>query len=87
MHLILTRPTGLVGSGVLNQMLPLIPGRISKLTILSRGRVPMAEGKQGVTVIEHKKFNEYPASLLKRLHGAEGCVWAQGIAQSQVGRK
>ncbi|OAX83567.1 hypothetical protein ACJ72_02079 [Emergomyces africanus] len=87
MHLILTGATGLVGSGVLNQMLPLIPENISKLTILSRGPVPMAEGKPGITIIEHNNFNEYPASLLKSLQGAEGCVWAQGVAQSQVGKE
>ncbi|PGH16310.1 hypothetical protein AJ79_01852 [Helicocarpus griseus UAMH5409] len=87
MHLILTGATGLVGSGILNQMLPLIPGEISKLTILSRGPVPMAEGKPGATVIEHKNFNEYPPALLKSLEGAEGCVWAQGIAQSLVSKE
>ncbi|PGH36643.1 hypothetical protein GX50_00505 [[Emmonsia] crescens] len=87
MHLILTGATGLVGSGVLNQMLPLIPGQISKLTILSRGPVPMAEGNPGITIIEHKNFEEYPASVLKSLKGAEGCVWAQGVAQSQVGKE
>ncbi|KAK2811449.1 hypothetical protein FQN50_002072 [Emmonsiellopsis sp. PD_5] len=72
MHLILTGATGLVGSGVLNQMLQLIPGEISKLTILSRRPVPMAEGAEGVTVIEHKDFETYPPELLKQLQGAEG---------------
>ncbi|OJD13772.1 hypothetical protein AJ78_05800 [Emergomyces pasteurianus Ep9510] len=84
MHLILTGATGLVGSGILNQMLPLIPEQISKLTILSRGPVPMADGKPEITIIKHKNFNEYPASILKSLEGAEGCIWAQGVSQSQV---
>ena len=54
MHLILTGATGLVGSGVLARILSLPPGVISRLSILSRRPVPMAEGKPGVTVIEHK---------------------------------
>ncbi|KAK2773874.1 hypothetical protein FQN53_003928 [Emmonsiellopsis sp. PD_33] len=87
MHLILTGATGLVGSGVLNQMLQLIPGEISKLTILSRRPVPMADGAEGVTVIEHKDFETYPPELLKQLQGAEGCVWAQGISVSLVNKE
>ncbi|EEQ89130.2 nucleoside-diphosphate-sugar epimerase [Blastomyces dermatitidis ER-3] len=41
----------------------------------------MAEGKPGVTVIEHKNFNEYPTSLLKLLEGAEGLFTFQATTK------
>ncbi|KAJ5215041.1 hypothetical protein N7468_010720 [Penicillium chermesinum] len=87
MRLILTGATGLVGSGVLNHILNLPPGEVSRLFILSRSPVPMAENKPNVTVIEHKDFNEYSPELLEQLRGADGCIWAQGISQSQVSKE
>ena len=87
MHLILTGATGLVGSGVLAHMLSLPEGTISRLSILSRSPVPMAEGKAWVTVIEHKDYGQYPPELLQQLRGAQGCVWAQGISVSQVSKE
>lgn len=47
----------------------------------------MAEGKPNVTVIEHKDFNEYGPELLEKLKGADGCIWAQGISQTQVSKE
>ncbi|KAH8433773.1 putative nucleoside-diphosphate-sugar epimerases [Aspergillus melleus] len=47
----------------------------------------MAEGKPNVTVIEHKDFNEYSPELLEKLKGADGCIWAQGISQTQVSKE
>ena len=87
MHLILTGATGLVGSGVLAHILSLPPGQITKLSILSRRPVPMAEGKPGVTVIEHKDYGHYPPELLEQLRGAQGCIWAQGISVALVPRE
>ncbi|KAL4882376.1 hypothetical protein BJY04DRAFT_40468 [Aspergillus karnatakaensis] len=87
MRLILTGATGLVGSATLNHILSLPAGEISALYILSRSPVPMADGKPNVTVIEHKNFNEYPAELLEKLRGADGCIWAQGISQAEVAKE
>lgn len=87
MRLILTGATGLVGSGALNHILNLPAGEVSRLYILSRSPVPMAEGKPNVTVIEHKDFNEYSPELLEQLRGADGCIWAQGISQTQVSKE
>ncbi|KAK0660613.1 hypothetical protein DIS24_g3186 [Lasiodiplodia hormozganensis] len=88
MHVILTGATGLVGSGALAQILANMNagGPISRLSILSRSPVPMAEGKKNVTVIQHKDFENYPSEVLKQLDGAEACIWAQGISQNQVGK-
>ncbi|THC96674.1 hypothetical protein EYZ11_003829 [Aspergillus tanneri] len=44
----------------------------------------MADNHPHVTVIEHKDFNEYSPELLEKLKGADGCIWAQGISQTQV---
>ncbi|PLB44869.1 hypothetical protein P170DRAFT_440081 [Aspergillus steynii IBT 23096] len=87
MRLILTGATGLVGSAILNHILSLPPGEISRLYILSRSPVPMAEGKPNVTVIEHKDFSEYSPELMEQLKGADGCIWAQGISQTQVSKE
>lgn len=89
MHVILTGATGLVGSGALGQLLVHMKagGPVSRVSILSRSPVPMAEGKDGVTVIQHKDFEKYPSEVLKQLEGAEACIWAQGISQTQVGKE
>ena len=83
MHLILTGATGLVGSGVLQHMLS-VPEKVTKLSILSRKPVPLAEGHPQVQIIQHDDFTEYPPELLEKLKGAEGCVWALGISQAEV---
>lgn len=82
MHLILTGATGLVGSAALQHMLSL--DAVTKVSILSRRPVAMAEGHAKVNTIIHKDFSAYPASVLEQLKGAEGCVWAQGISITDV---
>lgn len=85
MHLILTGATGLVGSAVLDAMLQTT--EITKISILSRRPVPMAEDRKDprVNVIIHRDFENYDSSVLEQLRGAGGCVWALGISQTQVG--
>jgi len=78
MHLILTGATGLVGSAALQHMLAL--ETVTKVSILSRRPVAMAEGHPKVNTIIHKDFSTYPPEILEQLKGAEGCVWAQGIS-------
>jgi uncharacterized protein YbjT (DUF2867 family) len=87
MHLILTGGTGLVGSAVLDAMLKMKD--ISKISILSRRAVKMAEDAKDprVNVIIHNDFTKYDAAVLKQLEGADGCVWALGIAQEQVSKE
>ena len=87
MHLILTGATGLVGSGALAHLLSLPSSQLSRLSILSRKPVPMAEGRPNVTVIEHQDFNQYPPELLEKLKGADGCIWALGISTTQVSKE
>jgi hypothetical protein len=85
-HLILTGATGLVGSAALAHILPIISptGPISKLTILSRREVPMADGKEHVSVIKTSDFETYPDDLLLQLKGADGCIWALGTLRSTL---
>jgi hypothetical protein len=87
-HLILTGATGLVGSAALVNILPLISpsGPISRLTILSRREVPLAEGKEHVSVIKISDFTTYPDDVLQQLKGASGCIWGLGVSQSQVSK-
>lgn len=85
MHLILTGATGLVGSAVLDNMLA--QETISRITILSRGDVKMAEGHDKAKVIIHKDFKTYDKALLEDLKDAQGCVWALGVSQNDVDKE
>ncbi|RDW72802.1 hypothetical protein BP6252_06709 [Coleophoma cylindrospora] len=82
MHLILTGATGIVGSSALYHMLN--TPAVSKISILSRRPVPMAEGHNKVNVIIQTDYNNYPSEVLAQLKGAEGCVWAQGVSALHV---
>ena len=87
MHLILTGATGLVGSGVLDAMIKMKD--VTKISVLSRRPVKMAKDAKDprVNVIIHKDFEKYDSDLLSKLSGANGCVWALGISQTQVGKE
>lgn len=84
MHLILTGATGLCGSAVLDSMVKMKD--ITKISIISRRPVKMAEDLKDprINVVLHKDFEKYDSDLLRQLEGATGCVWALGIAQTQV---
>lgn len=82
MHLILTGATGLVGSSVLDAMLK--SKEITKISILSRRPVPLAEKSPKVNTIIHKDFTNYESQVLEQLQGANGVVWALGISQLKV---
>jgi nucleoside-diphosphate-sugar epimerase len=89
MHLILTGATGVVGSGVLAHILSLPAGQVTRLSILSRRPVAMAEAanKPNVKVIHHDNFSSYSPDLLQELKGADGVVWALGISQNEVNKE
>ncbi|KAH8688288.1 hypothetical protein BGZ61DRAFT_453023 [Ilyonectria robusta] len=84
MHVILTGATGLVGSAALDAMIK--TKDITKISILSRRPVPMAEEAKDprINVILQSEFDKYDSELLKQLQGAKGCVWALGISQTKV---
>ncbi|KAF5242373.1 hypothetical protein FAUST_3384 [Fusarium austroamericanum] len=82
MHLILTGATGLVGSSVLDAMLK--SKDITKISILSRRPVPLAEKDSRVNTIIHEDFTKYEPKVLEQLQGANGVVWALGISQLKV---
>ncbi|KAF9692350.1 hypothetical protein EKO04_009775 [Ascochyta lentis] len=85
MHLILTGATGLVGAAVLDSMLA--QETISRISILSRRPVKMAEGHKKAKVIIHNDFKTYDKSLLDQLKDAQGCVWALGVSQNDVNKE
>jgi uncharacterized protein YbjT (DUF2867 family) len=86
MHIILTGATGTVGAAVLRHCLA--SSKVTKLSILSRRQfaLPVSEDLdvQKAHVIVHEDYSTYPDELSTKLNGAEGCVWAQGISQSEV---
>ncbi|KAL3446014.1 hypothetical protein BJX65DRAFT_309484 [Aspergillus insuetus] len=81
MKIILTGTTGFVGTEVLAQALA--NPSITSLMVLSRKPLPesITENKK-VTVKILDDFLTYPDSLLNELEGAEGCIWALGLATS-----
>lgn len=85
MHLILTGATGLVGASVLHNMLA--QESISRISILSRRPVKMAEGHVKAKVIIHTDFKVYDKALLDELKDAQGCVWALGVSQNDVSKE
>ncbi|CAA9962409.1 hypothetical protein PTMSG1_05783 [Pyrenophora teres f. maculata] len=85
MHLILTGATGLVGASVLHNMLA--QESISRISILSRRPVKMAEGHEKAKVIIHTDFKKYDQTLLDELKDAHGCVWALGVSQNTVNKE
>jgi hypothetical protein len=85
MHLILTGATGLVGAAVLDSMLA--QEAVSRISILSRRPVKMAEGHDKAKVVIHKDFQTYDRALLEELKDAQGCVWALGVSQNDVDKE
>jgi len=85
MHLILTGATGTCGAAVLQHCLA--EPTITRLTVLSRRPVALAEGHAKANVVIHEDFTQYPPTLLEQLKGAEGCVWALGISQNLVSKE
>ncbi|KAJ7269387.1 hypothetical protein B0H12DRAFT_36102 [Mycena haematopus] len=89
MHIILTGATGTVGHPVLRYCLA--SPTITRLSILSRRQFTLPSGDgldtQKAQIIVHDNFAAYPSSLTDLLQGAEGCVWAQGISQTQVSKE
>lgn len=85
MHLILTGATGLVGTAVLENMLA--QTAITRISILSRRPVKMAEGHDKAKVIIHKDYKKYDQGLLDELKDAHGVVWALGVSQNDVGKE
>jgi len=86
MHIILTGATGNVGAPVLTYCLQ--SPVITQLSILSRRTFPLPEGTNSdkARIIVHNDFSSYPDELLSELKGAQGCIWAQGISQTEVSK-
>ncbi|KAK4997997.1 hypothetical protein LTR66_002693 [Elasticomyces elasticus] len=77
-HIILTGATGTAGSAVLAHALA--SPSVSRISILSRRPVKLAENEPKATVLIHKDYTSYPPELLRQLDGATACIWAQGIS-------
>ena len=77
-HVILTGATGTAGAAVLAYALK--SSSISRVSVLSRRPVKLAENQPKANVIIHKDFETYPPDVLEQLKGATGCIWAQGIS-------
>jgi len=88
MHLILTGATGTVGHATLRHILS--SPKVTQVSILSRRQfvLPVGDGLdvQKAHIIVHDNYVTYPEELLNKMKGAEGCIWAQGISQTEVSK-
>jgi len=74
MKVIVTGSTGLVGTALVRRCIK--DDRITHALVLTRRALPEEVTKSDkITVIEHADFSTYPPELLKKLTGAEGCLW------------
>lgn len=80
-YIILTGATGLIGSAVLSSLIA--SPTVTRISVMSRRPIPDALTDAKVEVILHHDYHFYPTSILARLDGASGCIWAQG--KSSVG--
>lgn len=59
---------------------------VTRVSILSRRSVTMAEGHPKVYVILHTDFKQYPNETLERHKSATGCVWAWGVSSNDANK-
>lgn len=81
-HVIITGATGLCGSAVLKYA-NACPD-ITRISVLSRRPVQLAEGSSKTSVFIHSDFENYSPELLAQIKDATGCIWAQGIATKGI---
>ncbi len=79
MNLIVTGATGMVGSEVVRQALS--DPRIHAVTAIVRRPLGLRDAK--LTEVRHENFLDY-APLEQLFKESDACIWALGIAQSQV---
>jgi uncharacterized protein YbjT (DUF2867 family) len=74
MKVIVAGATGLAGQGIARAALE--DERISKVLIITRRAAAKdIESNPKSEVILHQDFSTYPEDLLKKLEGAEACLW------------
>ena len=71
MKVILSGPTGFIGSEVLEQCIQ--NSSITSIVALSRRELPVDSPKLSVIVV--KDFISYTDSVLKEIKTAEACIW------------
>lgn len=74
MKVIVTGATGKAGREIVKHCIA--DERITKIVILTRRAVAgMVESNPKTEVVMHQDFSRYSDELLRRLEGAEACLW------------
>ncbi|UNI20518.1 hypothetical protein JDV02_006597 [Purpureocillium takamizusanense] len=83
MKVIVTGATGNAGRQVVQHCIQ--DPRVTKIVVLTRTAVSGdVESHPKVEVVMHRDFSSYPETLLKRLEGAQACIWAIGGRVDQL---
>ena len=82
MKVILTGPTGFIGSEVLTQLLA--HPSITSILAVSRRPLPTTDPKLKTVLLQD--FTAWPSSVLDECAGADACIWAMGLEHGS-GRK
>jgi hypothetical protein len=73
MKLILTGVTGFIGGEVLSQSIQ--SPAVTSIIALSRRKLPEPLGDPKLEVVLMEDFNTYPGTVMKKLSGADACIW------------
>lgn len=86
MKIILTGPTGHIGSNVLKAALA--HPAITSIIAFSRRQLPTSfpDPHNKLTVIVQSDFTRYSDETLEACAGAEACIWGMGVANMETGR-
>lgn len=83
MKIVVTGATGFVGSEVLSQLLK--HPKVTSVVALSRRPLPeSAQKSPKLQTIIHSDFSVWPPSTLAGLEDVDACIWALGIALSDI---
>lgn len=86
MKIILTGPTGHIGSNVLKAALA--HPAITSIIAFSRRQLPTSfpDPQNKLQLIIQSDFTTYSDETLKACAGAEACIWGMGVANMETGR-
>ncbi|KAL8769249.1 MAG: hypothetical protein Q9209_004750 [Squamulea sp. 1 TL-2023] len=86
MKIILTGPTGFIGSHVLQSALS-HPAITSIVAFSRRQPLSLPDSQNKLHIIIQSDFSKYSHETLEACAGAEACIWGMGVASTEANRR